>query len=122
MSKLSAVVAWRDAAISDGWESSQTYRGGEAEDSASTLTRERWRAQVYARSERDCSVYVWGPDGLAVPAGDVYDFPALLAGLTHCKTCGRSGVSTHRVGFAGRVCAACLPAERKRVVTPGWCN
>ena len=67
------------------------------------------------------SVHVWGADGMAIKVGRVYSWEEIQAGLTMCNECGAHG-PTFRFSFAGRCCATCLPAMRKKHEYPGWTN
>lgn len=128
---VAQAAAWRDAAIADGWSIEPTYGASEPVERAARLRREGFSAQILTRlpvegdrnqQYTDGSVHLWGPDGLAVNPGRTYDWAKLNAGLTTCSACKATDVPTERVGFAGRVCAACLPAQRRAIETPGWCD
>jgi hypothetical protein len=121
---IAAALAWREAAIADGWESRPTYQQ-EDEMTAFRLTRDGFIIQGLARPESELSVGSgelsgWGPDGLHIPVGEIYDWNALKTAVETCGYCGAHPVKTERVGFAGRCCEACLPAMRERIETPGW--
>lgn len=120
-------------AIADGWSSRPTY-AHEAEDQARTMDKDGFKMLVLTRSKDaprtykyfgkykyELSLNAWGPDGLALDTHIDYYMEYLKKGLTTCAECGSIG-STHRVGFAGRVCRACLPEAKKRVEFPGWCD
>jgi len=135
------VVAYRDAAIADGWHHEATY-GSESEERACRLRRDGWQMQILTRSRGnyipdpkwpnhpsphgkyayEAQVSVWGPDGMDVRPGAIYDWESLKAKLRICPNCGAKDVETERVGFAGRCCAKCLPEQRKQVEYPGWTN
>lgn len=128
-------VAWRDAALADGWTSKPTYGEHEAEERASTLTREGFLATIITRTpdpkglqpwnshpKHEGGVNVWGPDKLAIGPGQFYFWKYLLEGLRKCAMCKSLDVDTERVGFAGRVCASCLPVAKKKHEYPGWTN
>jgi hypothetical protein len=53
-----------------------------------------------------------------VPA--VCDYEAMKKGVRTCLACGATDVATGRVGFAGRVCAKCLPGQKRIVERPAW--
>ncbi len=125
-------VAWRDAALADGWLSTATYGESEAEDRASTLTRDGFKASIITRTpepkpwnpnpKHEGCVTVWGPDRLDVRPGQTYDWEYIKAGLRHCGECNADDVDTARVAFANRVCVPCLPEARKKYEKPGWTN
>lgn len=124
--QFDAAVAWRVAAIADGWAAEASY-DGEPMESACRLTRDGFVAHVLARTNKPggrwkftAKVDAWGPDRMAVRSPMVYDWGKLLQGTQHCKYCGADGVDTQRVGFAGRCCAACIVRERARIERPGW--
>ena len=70
----------------------------------------------------DVSLAAWGPDTLSIQVPLVYSWEALNKGLNVCGECKSEGVKIQRVGFAGRCCADCLPAAKKRHEYPGWDN
>jgi hypothetical protein len=123
--QLARVRAWVEAAVADGWTRTASTGG------LCDLNRGQWSALVITRvlagflgvSPRyQAIIHLWGPDLLAVDPGEVYDWARLQRGLRHCYACGAMDVPTQRVGFADRVCAACLPALKARIETPGWCD
>lgn len=127
---LQRAIAWRDAAMADGWSIQPTYES-ESSERASTLHKEGWTAQILTRDNSglaplkylyEASVNVWGPDGMGIIPPDVYDWEKIKAGLTTCNSCGKPGVETHRYSFAGRCCAECLPSMRKKHEYPGWAS
>jgi hypothetical protein len=135
------VRSFRDAAIADRWSHKATY-DSEPEERASHLYREGFVMSVLTRSREnevlnpargiystshgkwryEAQVHIWGPDGMAIDSGPVYDWGKLTAGLRHCPECGADDVDTQLVGFANRVCADCAPALRKKIEKPGWCD
>lgn len=127
---LEGVRQWRDAAVADGWAIEPTYGDHESVDRAARLSREGFTCQILTRDNSDkggkwkaeADINVWGPDGLAVKVPAFYSWEALTAALSRCSACKATNVKTTRVGFAGRVCEACLPEQRRRVETPGWNN
>jgi hypothetical protein len=132
--RLEGVRNFVSDAVRDGWGIEQTYPGREPVESAATLTRDGFKMMAFARDasgdERRvrsrtsymASISIWGPDGLAINPPQFYDFDAIQAGVRFCEYCGARDVSTHRVGFAGRACADCLPGQRKAQEYPGWCD
>ena len=120
-----AACKWREDAIADGWEHEPTYPGHEPESTACKLHKGAFRTQIITRERvgkwaYEADVHVWGSDGLAVKPDRVYSFQQLADGLRVCVWCGATDVSTSRVGFANRVCEACLPEARKKLECPGW--
>lgn len=121
---IAAALAWREAAIADGWTSRPTY-DHENELTAFTLERDGFKVQGLARPSQPESmghgeISCWGSDGLHIPVGEVYDWDAIQRAVETCGYCGTHPVKTERVGFAGRCCAACLPTMRARIETSGW--
>lgn len=125
--KYNAVSNFRDAAIADGWEASATYKS-EPIESACTLYRGRWTMLVLTRKsgpkwKYEAKVSAWGPDRLSVALPDSYPgMEELERLLTHCLICGKNGVKTQRLSFAGRCCEECLLVARKEHEYPGWDN
>ena len=130
---LAAAIAWREAAVADGWVIRPTYGQESVERAASLSHPDGFAAMVLARDNRGhdrpqqcyvpsvtAEVNVWGPDGLAVETGDAYDMDAIRAGLRICKTCGASDVDTQRYSFAGRCCASCRPKMAEKHEYAGW--
>lgn len=116
-------AAWIDAAMSDGWIAEPMYRH-EPINHAARLTRQGFVASVMARPHpAQPGVILWCPDGLQIktPPG-AYSWEAIVAGTRACNECGATDVDTFRYSFAGRCCAACLPAMRKKHEKPGWCD
>lgn len=94
------VIAWRDAAIADGWEHGP--QSSEAEERWSRLTRDGFVCQILTRSRGnwvpdpnwpnhpnphgkwayEAQVSMWGPDGVSVNPGLVYDWGKIEAVLT----------------------------------------
>jgi hypothetical protein len=137
---------WRDDAIADGWEHKATYDPQELESRACSLSKlvdvpglrlypERrfteglhdFRALIITRANEndgkwkyEAGVSVWGPDGLALFPGEVYDMNFLIRGLKVCHFCHKEGVDTSRVGFASRCCRDCYPEAVKEAEYPGW--
>ncbi len=132
---LDEVRAWREAAITDGWSPDPIYTQ-ESEDRAMRLTKDGWIAHASARPSRpdpfdkrrtmpaQADITVWGPDQLQIhPEVPVpYSWNRMNALLRRCAYCKTEDVETKRVGFAGRCCLKCLPAMRKKIEFPGWCD
>ncbi len=122
---IAAAHAWREAAIADGWSARPTYEEWEPLESAARLTRDGFTVQMLTRQNGDSytvSIHVWGPDGLAIKPPDEYSYPAIVAGVRTCNACDASDVETFAYSFAGRACAACLPAMREQHEKPGWAD
>lgn len=116
---IAKALAWREAAMADGWQSAPTY-SHEDELRAFRLTRDGFVVQGLARPADDKTLGVgeiscWGPDGMSIPAGEFYDWAAIKAGIETCHYCGAHPVKTERVAFAGRACAECGPKERAKL-------
>src|SRR6266478_4034061 len=100
------VVAFRDAAIADGWSHEPTY-GSESEERASRLNRDGFSMQILTRSRGnevldpargmhrsvhgkwayEAQVNVWGPDGMSIDIGPAYDWEAIKAAVRKCPEC-----------------------------------
>jgi hypothetical protein len=121
---INEVRAWVAAAVADGWTIEPTYGDHESVERAARLTRDGFVAQALMRDDLPpivgAALYLWGPDGLAILTPRTYSFDSLVAGLRVCSKCRARNVDTQRVGFAGRVCATCLPATQKVAEFPGW--
>ena len=123
---------YRSDALADGW-TSEPLSKWEPEELWSRLRRDGFTLQIVARFPRprsehsmECkkpngAVHAWGPDGMGIKVGRRYSWDEFQAGLTTCNECGAQG-ETHRFSFAGRCCAACLPAMKKTHEYPGWTN
>jgi hypothetical protein len=130
---LESVQQYRDAMVADGWDMEPRYKT-EPVDRAGRLTRAGWVCSILTRCplemngqphpkwHNESEVDIWGPDRLAVRVPAHYSWEALQAAVRTCHECGAKDVDTERVGFAGRCCATCLPAARKRIEYPGWCD
>lgn len=136
------VCAFRDAAIADGWDHKGTYEPTEAEDRACQLSRDGFIMHILTRSREnwipdsrysnqlsphgkwnyESEVNIWGPDGLAIHAGPVYDWNEITSKVRACPKCGSKNVDTVRVGFAGRYCQFCADKVRPSIETHGWCD
>ena len=120
-----AAVAFREAAISDGWIAAALY-DNEPMESYAHLTKDGYAMHVNARvGNSGCYKYqaqvsIWGSDGLAIKAPKIYDHDAIFKeGMNRCVNCGAIG-ETFRYGFAGRCCRICLTEMRKKYEFPGW--
>jgi hypothetical protein len=125
---LESARQWVADAVADGWTIEPTYRT-ESIKRAATLTKDDYKALVLMRDDSHtpgsrfkytAQVSVWGPDGLAINVPREYDFALIEKAVRRCSECGVDDIDTQRVGFAGRVCAACLPAAQKKHEYPGW--
>lgn len=119
--KLVQVIAYRRAMIKDGWKFSRNYKN-ESVLLASKSERDGFKVQIYSRTDRDCGVYFWGPDGLAIEPPVPYNYLSLVMGMRICGYCKRENVETERVNFAGRCCIQCLPTIRRKTEQPGWAD
>ena len=127
-SRFAAAVAWREAAIADGWVARATYEKHEGIDRACTLEREGFVAMILTRQREkpnekwafEAKVSVWGPDRLAIRPPDVYSWETIVGDVERCGYCRKPSSDIQAVGFAGRCCPACLPEQRKRQEYPGW--
>ena len=124
-SRFDAAVAYKAAAIADGWDARPIYES-ESIDSATRLEKEGFIMMVYTRKDAGrggqmmVTIDIWGPDELAIRPPSTYEWEAIKAGLTTCNYCQKPNVPVQRVGFAGRSCVDCLPAQRKIQEYPGW--
>lgn len=121
-----AAVAFRTAAIADGWLCTATYEN-ETTESAASLTREGFNMQLITRRNVgkwsfQASVSIWGPDKLSILVPKVYNWNEIQAGLRRCNSCMKTDVETQRFSFAGRCCANCIQAMRTQHEYPGWDN
>ena len=131
------VVAWRDAAIADGWILEAVFAGEPAE-SYGQIKRDGFTGHICAREktkmeqyfpktshgkwEYHSAVSLWGPDGVSVITPFPYSSDAITKGPRHCEVCGKDDVETVRVAFCNRACVACAPALRAKLETRGWCD
>ena len=131
------VVAWREAAIADGWILEKTFVP-EPADSYGHIKRGEFTGHICARErvkmeqyypkishgkfEFHSSISLWGPDGVSIIAPFPYSWDAITKGLRHCEVCGKDDVETVRVAFCNRACIACAPALRAKLETRGWCD
>src|SRR5271157_489350 len=78
-------VAWRDAAVANGWSIVPTYGDHEPVKRAARLEREGFTCQILTRDNStevrkyafEASVSVWAPDGLSILVPNVYDWNAV---------------------------------------------
>ena len=120
-------IQWKTDAVADGWLIKPTYKI-EPVESAATLERENFVAQIYTRYKEskpkeyqyDGSVSVWGPDRLAIDVQHPYSWKQLNDELRYCHSCNSKDVDTVRISFAGRCCKKCLPELRKTHEPSGW--
>ena len=123
--RLAAAKAYRDAAKQDGWVCVPTY-DSESMESASSQHRQHYAMQILSREMQhghwnyQCSINIWGPDGLSIKPPDVYDWLAITAGARTCNECGAVDVDTQKYSFAGRCCADCRPAMAEKHEKRGW--
>ena len=115
------VRQWVRAAWADGWEVQPTY-AAESADRAATGRRDGWVAMTYLRPGQQPTLDVWGPDELQIEVPPEYDWAVLQHRLQRCLYCGRDGQVVVRVGFAGRSCPKCLPAQQTAQEFAGWAD
>jgi hypothetical protein len=126
---------WVADAKADGWELEPTYGDSEPIERAVKGRREGFVFMATMRPaiqddprpwmkgvKDSMTLNVWGPDGMALSIPRPYSFERLRIATRKCNYCEREDVDVKRVGFAGRVCAACDAEVRKRVEYPGWTN
>ena len=127
---LALVEKWRDDAVADGWSIRPTY-DSEDQSRAAKLEKDGFVASLLTRDDDggggkkypfEASIWVWGPDELAINPGVVYDWQTILDGQRKCGYCPATDVDTQRVGFAGRCCAVCRPKVAAELERPGWCD
>ena len=130
------VIAWRDAALADGWTIEATYNsepvtscGSIAKDGykghvCARVTEEmkKWHPRHVSKWKYESDVNLWGPDGLCIKPPEIYDWAAIVRGTRTCSACGKEDVDTQRYSFAGRCCAACRPEMAKKHEYRGWCD
>ena len=120
-----AGIAWRDAAIADGWAAHPACPTEPVTSAAVLVHPENYTAHVITRVlagpgyAYETSVWVWGPDRLALDPPNRYDMAAIRRAVRTCNYCGKTDCATVRVGFAGRACRTCQPVEEKRLA-PGY--
>lgn len=122
-----AVLAWKAAAIADGWSHEPTYKNHEGEDRACSLKKQGWHASVISRIHQgrkcryEAAISVWGPDHLQIRVPNIYNWQELQDALKRCHHCGASPVDTFRIAFAGRGCKEC--ADKANANLPrNWAN
>lgn|SRR3990167_9262193 len=124
------VRAWVCTAIVDGWHREAAYKH-ESVDRACHLTRDGYTVSALMREPIEnnkfaqSTVYTlnaWCPRGLSLQIPHPYSFEQLVKNTRLCGKCGQEDVDTFRVAFANRVCKVCLPLEKQRLETPGWCD
>lgn len=119
--KRNEVIAWREAALADGWTHEPIYKN-EAEETAMQLDKEGFHAQVYLRENpSDFCLAVWGPDRLAIEPPVVYNFEGIKRLVNVCEKCSKEG-PTVRLAFANRVCPDCRKKFAPTYEAPGWCD
>ena len=119
-------IAFRDAAVRDGWSIQPTYQSLPVEHAA-TLEKDGFTIQILTLENGDtgkwkyrASFHIWGPDGLQITPSETYDWKAITTGQTTCNECGTTDVETKRFSFAGRACKPCLPGAGAKAAYPGW--
>jgi hypothetical protein len=70
-----AAIAYRNAAVHDGWSIRPTYEGHESVERAATLEKDDFTIMILTRDpttsdigkwKYEASIHIWGPDGLAI--------------------------------------------------------
>jgi hypothetical protein len=123
--RYQATIAYRDAAVQDGWSIRPTY-ASEPIEGAATLEKDGFTMQVLALQKTDgkfkyqASIHIWGPDGLAIKPGETYNWSQITAGQKTCNECGATEVEPQQFSFAGRCCKPCLPRARAEYEREGW--
>lgn len=128
---LQAVYDFIDGAVADGWSIKPTYPNSEPVNRSATLEREGYKMLAVSRDNSlkdvgkwkfEAHISIWCPKGIAIEVPPYYNWEAIVANTRKCSRCQKTDVDTFVVGFANRSCADCLPAEKKRLEYPGWCN
>ncbi len=120
-----AVIKFRDDAVRDGWSCVPTYDNHESMERAASLEKEGFKCHILSRTKVGkwrfaAQVSLWGPDGLCITAPMEYDWEKIKSGIKRCVYCGKEDVTDIVcVGFAGRSCPECAPAENKKL-GPNW--
>lgn len=119
------VIDFREAAKLDGWEHRATYKN-ESAKRVTTLVRDGYKIHAMSRTnvgkwKYEAQICIWGPDGCAIKPPSVYGWDAITSNYLRCHFCGEVS-ELHQVGFANKACASCLPAAKKKLEYPGWCN
>ena len=123
--RYQATIAFRDAAVRDGWSIRPTYQSLPVENAA-TLEKDGYLMQVLTLDQPEgkwkyrASIHLWGPDGLQIKPSEVYDWSQITAGTRTCSACDATDVETKRFSFAGRACKPCLPGMRAETEYQGW--
>ncbi len=125
--RLKAARQYRLDALADGWIEEKPEHSKDPLNQYSHLSRDTgWKMHVMARinpegstSKYQCSVDVWGPDGLVVRTPNVYSREELKRGVKHCNVCGADNVKTQRYSFAGRGCKSCCEKPEQRNIFMG---
>lgn len=135
--EMERVVAWREAAIADGWSCRATYEGHEAMERAATLDHPwGYHAMILSRDNAgkspgkfryEVGVYLWDAlkFGIAIKTPRVYSLEAIQRAERTCPECGNeyeSKAVMRRVAFANRCCANCYGALKAKLETRGWCD
>jgi hypothetical protein len=122
--RYQAAIAFRDAAVHDGWSIRPTYQSLPVE-SAATLEKDDFTMQILTLENAGkfkcrASIYIWAPDRLQITPPETYDWKAITAGQSTCNQCGATAIETKRFSFAGRACKPCLPGMREKTEYDGW--
>ena len=113
------VIAWRNAAIADGWRHFPTYHN-ESEDRAVTLKSDGFTCMITSRNAQKQTIRAWCPRGLALEVPAIYSMAELYANLRLCSECSQVKEEIVCVAFANRVCKECEPSARRKYEFPRW--
>lgn len=101
-----AIVAWRNAALEDGWVLIPKFPGVPWKQ-ACTLHREGFVTLCVTRNGPGDTLTIWGPDGLQVPTPNPYNWKEMMTGLNICLFCGNETEDPRKLGDGGRACPDC---------------
>ncbi len=126
LKEAQAAQDWFYAALADEWTAKATYPN-EPTAQAFSLEKEGFHVQGLARPSTakmlgGGSIYVWGPDKLALRCPIIYSSEFLIKELKTCSNCNNYPVETFCYSFAGRCCKQCLPEMKRLHEKPGWCD
>lgn len=127
------IVAWRAAALADGWTMGPRYAAHEPIEQAFELRRDGFHVVGLLRGDVSqypprpiapeggyYSLVGWCPKGIALELPLTYDMAAVIAGERICAVCHAEDVDTFKVAFADRACAKCRPDLKAKLETANW--
>lgn len=131
--QLKSALAFKQAAVADGWSIKPTYSNHESTDTAATLNHpDGFTMQIYTRdhlplvpnaiTRYEVDISIWGTDTLSIEVPPVYNMQAIRDGMKKCFNCHKIVDQTFRYSFAGRCCKDCLPRMREIHEKSGWCD